>query len=177
MEEKIERVEELPLPVCMFRKHQHLRFWFTLVPILVLTLIGFIYIVRSQESETKWETWKFRVEFGEDPVLKSYSGCYQNDFDESTDLFKRDLYLSIDDARHEQTKAKFGFCNENRQWVYEDEHGNLTDPCEVEVVIIQMPLILRLFSSMTGSLPVTRRLISISLTMITWEQIFVADNT
>eukprot|EP00533_Pseudo-nitzschia_delicatissima_P000291 CAMPEP_0116094616 /NCGR_PEP_ID=MMETSP0327-20121206/9229_1 /TAXON_ID=44447 /ORGANISM="Pseudo-nitzschia delicatissima, Strain B596" /LENGTH=1039 /DNA_ID=CAMNT_0003586237 /DNA_START=100 /DNA_END=3219 /DNA_ORIENTATION=- len=136
MEEKIKRIEELPLPVCMFRKHKHLRFWFTLVPILILTLLGFIYVVRSQESKTKWETWKFRVEFGDDPILQSYSGCYENDFDDSTDWFKRDLYLSMGDQKHEQTKAKFGFCNDNRQWVlYEDEHGSITDPCEAEVVI------------------------------------------
>ncbi len=129
MEEKIKEIEDLPLPVCMYRSYKHLRFWFTIIPILIATVIGFIYIVKCQDAQYRWETFKFRIQFS-DPLLEPFNGCYHNDFLYSTDIFKRDFYLS--DSLNEES-AKFGFCIDTKQWIL--YQGNSTDPCNADTLI------------------------------------------
>jgi Leucine-rich repeat (LRR) protein len=128
MERRAKQIEELPLPVCMFRKYKHIRFWFTVIPLAIALLVFFIYIAYMQDYSSKWDTQTLRLEFDRNSGLEDYNGCYR--WNKQGKKFKRRFYDSDD---HNFKKGQFGFCIEDRQWyLYEGD-----DVCDQDKIIIQ----------------------------------------
>jgi len=133
LEKEVKRIEELPLPVCMFRKYKSVRYLYTIIPLLITVIAIFIMIVSMQVGKLGWDTQILRVQFG-DTGLQDYSGCYQKL--DGSKLYKRAAYVKTD--HNNDRDVRFDFCIDSHQW-YLHEGGELPNPCKLkkEDVIIR----------------------------------------
>eukprot|EP00531_Pseudo-nitzschia_arenysensis_P000586 CAMPEP_0116127834 /NCGR_PEP_ID=MMETSP0329-20121206/7043_1 /TAXON_ID=697910 /ORGANISM="Pseudo-nitzschia arenysensis, Strain B593" /LENGTH=1048 /DNA_ID=CAMNT_0003621943 /DNA_START=256 /DNA_END=3405 /DNA_ORIENTATION=+ len=104
-----DRIVTLPAPACIYRKYQHVRYRWTVVPIAFVLLIGLFVISMNQSSLNDWLTVNLRIQFKDDPLRYGFNGCYR--FTERID--KRVIFESYK-ANKEQ--AKIGYCSEKRKW-------------------------------------------------------------
>jgi len=115
LEAEAKRIENLPAPPCIFRKYQHIRYFWTILPI-ALVLISLVSTVTYSQTSTKlWLTTRLRVQFEDGTNFENYSGCYilnrNSVMNRLTD--KRVVY---DGYYENPTSAKFGYCRDNRKW-------------------------------------------------------------
>ena len=105
---------------------------------LVILCIIFYY----GDSEDKWSTHLFRVEFLDDELTR-YSGCCEfNDDkpDKGYQLNDRRLQFSIDETsasfinkeKRIYTEARLAFCKEQKRW-YLHKGSGIDNPCELNV--------------------------------------------
>ena len=131
-EREAKSIEERPIPYCVYRKHEHVRYLITVVPIAILLTLAVILLAVWQESNNYWVSQTIRVQFDDSTGLEYYSGCYDLDVDVTHN--KRKNYNSF----HENNNsAIFGYCKENRQWIlFKDDDavkGEHLSPCDVTV--------------------------------------------
>lgn len=122
LKEEADRIEELPCPPCMHRKHQHIRYTCTVVPVACALLIAMTILTANQQSSEIWLTKTLRVQFKDDPLRGVYNGCYN----ETSRVSKRVLFDSFE--KNEEA-AKFGYCQKDKKWYLFT--GNKTDPCRI----------------------------------------------
>ena len=139
MENAVIRIEEEPLPVCMFRKYKHVRPLFTFGPLFFLLMAFSTAIVVLQEHDIHWETFVFRVQF-EDEENRQFNGCYHNDLNRNDGHYKRDFYTK---DMGDNPSFEFGFCIKQKHWrLYEVNDDNRPLPCEIkdeDIIIISSP--------------------------------------
>jgi hypothetical protein len=81
-----------------------------------------------QESNSKWITTTFRVQFKDSTTLESFSGCYH--IDVHNKINNRYIYTS--DTRNAEA-SKLGYCLKQRKWLFfEDVNSNSSDPCSAQ---------------------------------------------
>jgi hypothetical protein len=124
------RIEELPRPKCINRKHKGKRYWsFVIFPVGAILIAILCYIIFLQESNDHWVTEIFRVQFlDKEQGLEVYNGCYKKN-DTAIDRkngFRRKIYEGFD---INSESAKFGYCMNDRHWIL--FKGDTTDACEV----------------------------------------------
>ena len=128
LEAEAKRIEELPAPECIYRKYQHVRYRFTILPIAAVLIILLSVVAFRQDSKDAWLTKRLRVQFEDDSNLEPYSGCYVMDEEVrvNTRGDKRALYESFEDSPN---RAKFAYCQDNRKWFLFT--GNSTTACDI----------------------------------------------
>ena len=115
MEAEAKRIEELPLPRCMYRKYKNVRYWWTVIPMLIVLIILLSWVAIVQESRKRWITQAFRVQFSavRNPSLVPYNGCYNIDLDRKktweNKLFNKRSYYDSYEAN--TASATFGYCD------------------------------------------------------------------
>lgn len=128
LEAEAHRIEKLPAPDCIFRKYQHVRYRFTVLPIAFVLIFLFSVMAFRQDSRNYWLTQTMRVQFQDDSVLTPYSGCY-----DMTDLSRKKFYgskrVNYEGYEDNPSIAKFGYCADKRKWYM--YAGNETDACSI----------------------------------------------
>jgi hypothetical protein len=123
LKKEADRIEVLPAPACIFRKYQHVRYRFTVVPIGLALLTGLIIIMSTQNSREKWLTTKLRVQFKDDPLRNGYNGCYK-------DVFRKNKRVLFESYDANSDPAKFGYCDDNGKKKWYLFTGNATAACD-----------------------------------------------
>jgi hypothetical protein len=122
------RIEKLPLPQCINKKHKVQLYWYSVIPIgagLIACLCGIFFL---QESNYHWVTKIFRVQFQDkEQGLQVFNGCYEkNDYAiNRKEGFRRKLYEGFE---YNAERAQFGYCIDDRRWIL--FKGNVTNACE-----------------------------------------------
>jgi hypothetical protein len=113
-----DRIEKLPLPKCINRKHKTIRCWRSIIPIGVILMSCLCYLIFLQEGG-KLYTNIFRVQFQDNELgLHLYNGCYK----------KNETAINMYDGFEINTEsAKFGYCMDDRNWIL--FRGNISDAC------------------------------------------------
>ena len=125
------RVEQAPLPVCMYRNRKHGRFLVTIIFLGTVVFAIFFIFVYKMYHPTQWETQILRIQFKEDDGFQVYNGCYYKDMDRKKNL-RRNFYNSSD---VNQKTAQFGFCGEDRRWRLFEGNSTETDACNAAEII------------------------------------------
>jgi hypothetical protein len=128
LEAEANRIEELPVPDCIFRKYQHVRYRFTVIPIAFILFVLFILMAIGQDSRAVWLTQTLRVQFKDDSALEPYSGCYNVSDISRKKNFKRKRVV-YDGFEVNPGTAKFGYCEGTRKWYM--HVSNETDACDI----------------------------------------------
>lgn len=124
-----DRIEELTVPDCIYRKYDHIRYRYTILPIAIVLIILAASIAIGQNSDHVWLTQRLRVQFEDGSLFEDYSGCYKLDSQSSSWFRKRENYISLEANAQ---NATFGYCEENRKWIL--YVGNESDPCEAQQI-------------------------------------------
>lgn len=122
-----DRIEDLTVPDCIYRRHSHVRYTCTILPTALVLVVLASSIAIGQDSDKVWLTQRLRVQFQDGSVFEDYSGCYELDRETSTRMRKRENYVSF--GANTQA-AQFGYCLDNRKWLLYE--GNASSACEVE---------------------------------------------
>ena len=118
---------DLPAPPCVYRKYQHIRFRWTVIPILVFLMTSLLVISNMQESTEIWLTSSLRVQFKDDPLREQYNGCYH---ETGMRVNKRNVFESHQSSSNtDQAMARFGYCQDMRKWLL--FMGNATNACDI----------------------------------------------
>jgi len=129
LKEEATSIESRPIPYCVYRKNQHVRYIATVMPITLSLLITVFAVIYCQENSEFWVTNIVRVQFQESTGLRDYSGCYE--IDQNVINNKRRNYNGYE---HNPKKGVIGYCKDERHWIlYKDNigTGTGTDPCLV----------------------------------------------
>jgi len=124
LEAEAKRIQELPVPDCIYNKYHHVRYRFTILPITAVLLILLSIVTVQQNSKDIWLTKRLRVQFGDDSIFEPYSGCYDMNVD--TEGNKRELYESFE---ANSNSAKIGYCKDDRKWFLFE--GNSITACGI----------------------------------------------
>ena len=125
LEAEAKSIEVRPVPHCMSRKYQHVRYQCTVIPIAFALLLILTFIIYRQENNNFWVTRTMRVQFQDSTGLQSYSGCYE--FDPVVNHHKRKNYNGFEDNPE---NGMIGYCKKSRSWILFKD-GNNTSPCDV----------------------------------------------
>jgi len=128
LEAEAKRIEELPVPDCMYRKYRHVRYRSTILPIAFVLLVSLSTVAIRQEHLEIWKTVRLRVQFEDDSIFEPFSGCYDIDRDSPVSKVgkKRVLYNSFE---ANPNSAKIGYCKDDRKWFL--FQGNSTSACDM----------------------------------------------
>lgn len=129
IEAESKRIEDLPAPACIYRKYEHVRYRYTVIPILISLLAMVTAVSWAQDKKDVWITETLRVEFSEERSgnLVPYSGCYKIDTDMSDSNPLLDKRASYNSFQANTETARFGYCRDHRKWfMYK---GNNTSAC------------------------------------------------
>ena len=129
LEAEAERIEKLPVPDCMYRKYQHVRYRFTILPIAAVLLILLSSVAYRQNSKNAWRTQRLRVQFEDDTTFESFSGCYDIDSDTSAVSQLRSSRVVYDSFEANPSSAKIGYCSDDSKWFL--FQGNSTSACDI----------------------------------------------
>jgi len=129
MEAEAKRIENLPAPPCIARKYRHVRYRWTIIPVLAFLLCVLGRVTYCQLSRKIWMTTTLRVQFADNTNLKMFNGCYainKNLKGSRTRNGDRKFYNSYE---ANPAPAKFGYCaNDNRWFLYT---GDRLDACNL----------------------------------------------
>ena len=117
-----DRIETLPAPPCIFRKYQHVRYRFTVVPICLFLIISLACITTKQYDLDTWLTTDLRIQFKDDPLRQDYNGCYRY-------LKWQSRRVLFESHEANLVHAKFGYCQEKKKWYLFT--GNKTQACYI----------------------------------------------
>jgi len=138
LEAEAKRIEQTPIPFFIFRKYQHVRYQFTVIPISVMLFFILGWIVYSQESYNTWVTRMVRIQFQGSTGLQSYSGCYELAVGvqhKKRKSYNRYVDMDAPNAPEEvPDSAAIGYCRDKRQWILfktENSEDYKFDPCDV----------------------------------------------
>ncbi len=120
------RIENLTVPDCIYRKYDHVRYRFTILPLAAVLVILLSSIAAGQDSENRWLTQIMRVQFKDGSLFEDFSGCYELDTNSTSRFRKRENYVSFQENKK---SARFGYCQTNRKWIL--HWGNSTDACDI----------------------------------------------
>jgi len=131
LEAEAKSIEKRPIPYYLYRKDNHVRFRYTVIPIAVLLMAVMAGIVYGQRADHLWVTQTLRIQLQDSTGLQSYSGCYK--MDQKLQHHNRKNYNGYD---ANPDSGIIGFCNKRRHWILfknetSDEKLN-TDPCKVQ---------------------------------------------
>ena len=127
VKQEVERIQDLPLPDCMYQKHDHLRYVRTVLPIAAILLMALCSVVYGQTSDTIWFTQRLRVQFKDGSLYEPFSGCYDLNMSLASMQRKRENYYSF--AANPES-AMFAYCIDNGKWMlYSGKH--VSDPCDI----------------------------------------------
>ena len=129
LEAEANRIEELPVPACIYRKYKHIRYRYTVWTVFALLIAGLSVVTAFQFNKSQWITTRLRIQFKDDPLFEKFNGCY--------DISKQDgvtkywsLRVLYDNYPANEVQARFGYCDLNRKWYLFT--GNKTDACDLE---------------------------------------------
>ncbi len=120
------RIKNLPVPDCLHRKHDHVRYQCTILPLAAVLVILLSSIAFGQDSDNIWLTQIMRVQFKDGSLFEDFSGCYQLDTNSTSRTRKRENYVSL---HNNAQRATFGYCQTNRKWIL--HRGNSNDACDI----------------------------------------------
>jgi len=127
LEAEAKRIEKLPVPDCIYRKYQHIRYRITILPIATVLLILLSLVAYRQNSRNAWLTQRLRVQFEDDTTFESFSGCYDIDSSSVSQLrSSRVLYNSFE---ANPSSAKIGYCGDDNKWFL--FQGNSKSACDI----------------------------------------------
>ncbi|VEU35645.1 unnamed protein product [Pseudo-nitzschia multistriata] len=133
LEIETKSIERRPIPYCIYRKHNHVRYLFTVFPITFCLLLSVGAVIFGQESTHFWVTKTMRVQFKESTGLHKYSGCYG--MVKGVNYYKRRNYLGFTENL---APGAIGYCKQHRHWKLFKNEGQsgcdlegTCDPCDV----------------------------------------------
>eukprot|EP00535_Pseudo-nitzschia_heimii_P002686 CAMPEP_0197181708 /NCGR_PEP_ID=MMETSP1423-20130617/5909_1 /TAXON_ID=476441 /ORGANISM="Pseudo-nitzschia heimii, Strain UNC1101" /LENGTH=1031 /DNA_ID=CAMNT_0042632005 /DNA_START=209 /DNA_END=3304 /DNA_ORIENTATION=- len=129
LEAEANRIEELPVPPCLYQKYCHVRYKFTVWVVSFVLLSGLIFVTAFQFSKARWVTEVLRVQFKDDPMHEKYNGCYVVSKQEGVNRVW-EKYILYDSFPTNKAQGRFGYCPVDRKWYLYT--GNKTDPCDLE---------------------------------------------
>ena len=98
----------------MVRKYKNVRYWYTVIPMLVVLILLLSFVAIFQDSRGRWITQDFRVQFSSlrSSSLVPYNGCYlidkERELTTRNRLFNKRAYYDSYEAN--ELPAKFGYC-------------------------------------------------------------------
>ena len=120
------RIEDLTVPDCIYRKYSHVRYRCTILPTALVLIVLASSIAIGQDKDTIWQTQRLRVQFQDGSVFEDYSGCYELDRNTASWNRKRENYVSFE---ANSRSARFGYCHDKRKWLLYE--GNSSNACEI----------------------------------------------
>ena len=154
IEVETSKIEQLPLPSCMYRKKKHVRYFWTVFVTGIFLVSLHVTVFVHQYGTEKWTTNFVRVQFKEETGQQDYDGCYK--INEGKDFDMRHTYTSNNDIIGElssdgghdyslirekatvENNAAFGYCKKDKTWIlYNDDMNNNSDACNTNNGIIR----------------------------------------
>jgi len=124
LEAEAKKIENKPIPFCIYRKYQHVRYIATVIPIMMTLMIVLGSAIYGQLNNEVWVTQTMRVQFQDSTNLQLYSGCY--DIDPLVTHTQRRCYTSFDENA---AQGNIGYCKSKRRWVLFKDVEGAEDPC------------------------------------------------
>jgi len=126
LKEEADRIEELPAPRCIYRKYQHVRYRYTVIPIFFALMVFLTIFTARQKSSKYWLTTRARIQF-KDELYEEYNGCY-----DQFDYERQAQRVLIESFPENQAQARFAYCQQKNQRKWYLYTGNKTSPCDLE---------------------------------------------